>query len=105
MVKKHLHKSPPPPKLIMDGSENIMPGENRSAEQIINSWFQLPGLVKTWFKQALLFMVSIGVFIGGIMVIWGSIQWATDYGRGGRDQIIKGIALIIISLAPSLLTL
>lgn len=80
-----------------------MPGSKANPEEIIESWFKLPKLIKLWFKKALLFMVSLGVFIGGIMVIWGAIKWATNYGRGGKEIVIKGIALIIISLAPSLI--
>nr|NIQ07719.1 hypothetical protein [Candidatus Korarchaeota archaeon]NIU82447.1 hypothetical protein [Candidatus Thorarchaeota archaeon]NIW12899.1 hypothetical protein [Candidatus Thorarchaeota archaeon]NIW53385.1 hypothetical protein [Candidatus Korarchaeota archaeon] len=62
-------------------------------------------LLRQWLRKALIYMVSIGVFIGGVMVVWGAIQWATNYGRSGigRDQIIKGIALIVLSLAPSFL--
>lgn len=79
-----------------------MSHEQENVEQLIESWFRLPKLIKSWFRKALLYMVSIGVFIGGIMVIWGAIQWATDYGPNrGRSKIIKGVALIVISLAPS----
>lgn len=79
-----------------------MSHEEGSIDKLIESWFKLPKLIKKWFRQALLYMVSIGVFLGGIMVIWGAIQWATDYGPSrGRSKIIKGISLIVISLAPS----
>lgn len=82
-----------------------MSQEKESAEKIIDSWFKLPNLIKKWLKQALFFGVSVGVFIGGIMVVWGAIKWATRYGRtNGRTTMIRGIALIVLSIAPTFFT-
>lgn len=80
-----------------------MPGDKASLEEIIESWLKLPKVIRLWAKNVLFCMFSLGVFIGCILVIWGAIKWATNYGRGGNEIIIKGIALIIISWGVSLI--
>jgi len=44
------------------------------------------------------------MFIGGIMIVWGVIEWATGYNEtSGRRNIIRGVVLLLISLAPLLI--
>ena len=51
------------------------------------------------------FLVYIAVFIGGIMIVWGAIEWATGYNEtGGRKNIIRGVVLVILSMAPVLVS-
>lgn len=36
------------------------------------------------------------------MIVWGAIEWATGYNEtSGKRNIIRGITLIILALAPT----
>jgi len=60
---------------------------------------ELPAQLKTIFSNAIAFLVAACFGIGVVLAIVGAIQWATGWDdRGGKKTIIKGIALIGLSL-------
>jgi len=70
-------------------------------DDYLRAWSNLPDLVVSWIKQFFLFLAYVSLFVGGIMIIWGSIAWATGYDEhSGKKNIIRGIVLIVLSLAP-----
>ena len=76
---------------------------NITIDDYIRSWAELPDQAIFWLREIFLFLIYAAVFIGGIMIVWGAIEWATGYNdTGGKRNIIRGIILMILALAPAL---
>jgi len=76
---------------------------NIPIDDYIRSWAELPDQAIFWLREIFLFLIYAAVFIGGIMIVWGAIEWATGYNdTGGKRNIIRGIILMILALAPAL---
>lgn len=82
-----------------------MPNNTTSFEEYLSAWSNLPSIAEKLLTTMFNFLVYVAMFIGGIMVIWGAIEWATGYNEtGGRRNIIRGVILLILSLAPLLIS-
>ena len=82
-----------------------MPNNTTSFEEYLSAWSNLPSIAEKILTTMFNFLVYVAMFIGGIMVIWGAIEWATGYNEtGGRRNIIRGVILLILSLAPLLIS-
>ncbi len=81
-----------------------MPFNNTyTIEDYFRAWSELPDRIIEWLKLAFLVIIYVAVFVGGIMIVWGAIEWATGYNEmDGRRNIIRGIVLLVIALAPAL---
>jgi len=76
---------------------------NTTIDDFIVSWAELPNQILQWLHIIFLLFIYAAVFIGGIMIVWGAIEWATGYNDiGGRKNVVKGVVLIILALAPTL---
>jgi len=79
-------------------------GGNYTIDDFIHSWYELPNQAINWLNRIFLLMIYLAFFIGGIMIIWGAIEWATGYNEiGGKRNIIRGIVLVTIAIAPALI--
>lgn len=82
-----------------------MPNNSSSLEEYLRAWANLPDVAVNILNKIFLFLAYAAIFIGGIMVVWGAIEWATGYNElGGRKNIIRGVILIILALAPMIVT-
>ena len=82
-----------------------MPNATHGLDDYLSSWSNLPKLAEAIIENIFMFLVYIAVFIGSIMIVWGAIEWATGYNEnGGRKNIIRGVVLVIISMAPVLVS-
>ena len=78
---------------------------SQTVDDYINAWANLPSVMMDILKRAFILLAYSAVFIGSIMVVWGAIEWATGYNElGGRKNIIRGVVLIILALAPMLVS-
>lgn len=76
---------------------------NATLDDYIDSWTKLPTKAIEWLKQIFTLIVYMGGIIGGIMIVWGAIEWATGYDDNrGKKNIIRGAILMIIALAPAI---
>ncbi len=76
---------------------------NITIDDYIRSWAELPDQAIFWLREIFLFLIYAAVFIGGIMIVWGAIEWATGYNdTSGKRNIIRGVILMILALAPAL---
>ena len=67
----------------------------------IASWPLLLQKVLAWLKTFFNYIVYAALLIGGIMIVWGAIEWATGYNEaGGKKSIIRGTFLVLLALAP-----
>ena len=77
-----------------------MPNET-SIEDYLNAWANLPSVAVNILRKVFLFLAYAAIFIGGIMIVWGAIEWATGYNElGGKKNIIRGVVLLLLALAP-----
>ena len=72
-------------------------------EKILESWKKLPDLFVDILKSIFVYLVYIAFFIGAILIIWGIIEWATGWNElNGKRNIVRGVILVILSIAPTL---
>ncbi|MHA1616881.1 MAG: hypothetical protein ACTSX9_06210 [Candidatus Njordarchaeales archaeon] len=72
----------------------------------LKSWPALLEKMLSWLKIIFNYLVYATMFIGGIMILWGAIEWATGYNElSGKKTIVRGIVLVTLALAPILVNL
>jgi len=77
---------------------------NATLDDYIDSWTKLPIKAIEWLKQIFTLIVYMAGIIGGIMIVWGAIEWATGYDDNrGKKNIIRGAILMLIALAPAII--
>ncbi len=77
---------------------------NATLDDYINSWTKLPIKAIEWLKEIFTIIVYMAGIIGGIMIVWGAIEWATGYDdTRGKRNIIRGAVLMLIALAPAII--
>lgn len=82
-----------------------MPNDTQAVEEYLRAWANLPEVAVTILRNIFLFLAYIALFIGSIMIVWGAIEWATGYNElGGRKNIVRGVVLILLALAPMYVT-
>ncbi|NHJ39551.1 MAG: hypothetical protein FK731_05910 [Asgard group archaeon] len=66
---------------------------------LIGNLKNIPDHIQIILSNAIAFLIAICFGIGVVLVIIGTIQWATGWDdRGGKKTVVKGIILIAISL-------
>jgi len=82
-----------------------LPNDTQAVEEYLRAWANLPEVAVTILRNIFLFLAYIALFIGSIMIVWGAIEWATGYNElGGRKNIVRGVVLILLALAPMYVT-
>jgi len=78
--------------------------ENSSdVNEILESWRRLPDYFVYILKKAFLFLVYVTFFVGSFLLAWGLLEWLSGWNElNGKRNVIRGIVLIIVALAPSL---
>jgi len=98
-------------KLAEEFSQSIFPLGFNNTEipdlgTYLSSWSSLGELIIRILKLVFSYLIYIAMFVGGIMILWGAIEWATGYNEtSGKKTIIKGAVLVLLALAPMLATL
>lgn len=82
-----------------------MPNNTTTFEDYVSAWSNLPEVAEKILAYMFSILVYMAMFIGGIMIVWGAIEWATGYNEvGGRRNIIRGATLLILSLSPLIIS-
>jgi len=82
-----------------------MPNNTTTFDDYLSAWSNLPIVAEKILSSMFSILVYLAMFIGGIMIVWGAIEWATGYNEtGGRRNIIRGAVLLILSLSPILIS-
>ncbi len=90
------------PSLLFSLPFQIVLETNTTLDDYINSWTKLPIKAIEWLKEIFTIIVYMAGIIGGIMIVWGAIEWATGYDDSrGKKNIIRGAVLMLIALAPT----
>jgi len=79
---------------------------NETIWDYINAWSKLPSYALMLLENLLEFLIYMAIIIGLILIMWGSIEWATSgpgFERRGTRRIINGVILLLIALAPKII--
>lgn len=80
----------------------MTPGDDL-IDRYLSAWSRLPDLIVSWLRKIIAVVLHIALLVGVILIVWGAIEWATALQpREGRRKIVRGVALIVLSLAPVL---